>query len=143
MVGTAPMRLPSSGLNDSSSVAWAGAEMCGARWPGGAGGQLPWAGILSVAAASAADSVEPLAQRGLLAVLGELEKALANGLVGHQLLLGHSPGMRMRVVVVEPAPELLGARVGRAPERRRRLGRAVLADPGPRPLDRLVGGVRL
>src|SRR3954469_3596703 len=117
--------------------------MTRARWPRRAAGQLPWGGILSVAAARAADPVEALAQRGLLAVLGELEKALAHGLVRHQLLLGHSARMRVRVVVVESPPELLRAWVGRAAERRRRLGRAVLAHPGASALDRLVGGVRL
>src|SRR5215212_5060603 len=117
--------------------------MTRARWPLPAATQLPWGGILSVASARAADSLESLAQSGLLAVLRELQKALPDGLVGHQLLLGHSAGMRVRVVVVEPAPELLRAGVGRAAKRRRRLGRAVLAHPGPGALDRLVRGVRL
>ncbi len=45
-------------------------------------------GDLSVAAACAADALEPLAQLRLLAVLGELEEALAHRLLGHQLLLG-------------------------------------------------------
>ena len=79
----------------------------------------------------------------LLAVLGELEEALADGLVRHQLLLGDALGVGVRVVVVESPAELLGARVGGAAQRRRRLGRAVLAHPRARALDRLVRGVRL
>src|SRR3954447_12802219 len=114
-----------------------------ARWPRRAAAQLPLGEILSAAAASAANTLEPLAQLGFLAVLGELEKALADRVVGHQLLVGHTLRTGVRVVIVEPPAELLRARVGGAPQSGRRLGRAVLAHPGARPLDALVRGVRL
>ena len=55
----------------------------------------------------------------LLAVLGELEEALADGVLRHQLLLRDALGMRVRIVVVEAPAELLRARVRGAPERRR------------------------
>src|SRR5688572_21608861 len=114
--------------------------MTRAPWPRPAAVQLPCAGILSVAAAGAPDLLEPLAQRGLLTVRGQLEEALPDGVRRHQLLIRDALWARVRVVVVEAPAELLRARVRRASERRRRLRRAVLAHPRPRALDSLVGG---
>src|SRR5215212_8338774 len=111
------MRLPSSGLKDSSSVASAGRSAAS------------MARILSVAAACAANIAEPFAELGLVAVLGQLEEALAYRVRRHQLLIGHAGGVRVWIVVVETPAELLRAGVGGAAERRGRLRRAVLADP--------------
>src|SRR5437867_971532 len=62
----------------------------------------------------ASNGIQALAQRPLPAVLGQLEEPLALGLRRHQLLRRDSLRARVRVVVVLPAAERLGAGIGGA-----------------------------
>src|SRR5205085_2259380 len=98
---------------------------------------------LSAPAARLPDLLEPLLQRRLLAVVGQLEEALALGLLWHQLLRGDALGAVVRVVVALTAPQSLGGGVGGALERSRRDHGAVLAHPLARLLQSGVRGVRL
>ena len=68
--------------------------------------------LIPLALAGLADLLEPLRKVALLAVLGQLEEALALASSGISSC-GDALGAVVRVVVLEPAAERLGARVGR------------------------------
>src|SRR4051812_48465054 len=93
--------------------------------------------------ASAPDRLQALLQGGLLAVIRQLQEALALRLRGHQLLRRDSLATVVWVVVAAPAAELARGRIRGILEARRRQHGAVLAHPLLRAAERLVGGVRL
>src|SRR3954462_2938288 len=76
------------------------------------------------------DGLQPFAQGALRAVLAQLQEALSDRLLRHQLLRRDSLGAVVRVVVALAATERLSARIGRASQLGGRQHRPVLPHPG-------------
>src|SRR4051794_41672646 len=95
------------------------------------------------ATAAAQDPFVALAQLALEAELRELEEAHAARVDGHVVLIGQRVRAVVRVVIAGAVPELpLLSRLPGVTKAHRDIGRAMLADPAARPVERLVGGDR-